>query len=391
MSRVTTRTVQGRDGGYPWPVMRRSLCILAGLVFAAPVGAQEPPAPAPLQALGSAGGRTLGLWWTRTHNTDLANTDIYHAVWLREASAPDSVVFDLVPFATPPREGDGVALAYDQGLGGRMWSGVHDRDLLAGALYGASARLLVQLWRMLAPPPSEEGELVGRRGKPGLLIRFGGEAPYAFASDGRDVDPLTRMAIGYADLDLPVAGSWRLTAGLRGYLSRIPGRADRHDLSAIVRVGRGPPAPGIHTYTELNWTPGWRRIAVHIERPFRLSTVDLRPALRLGAGDRVPFALGFWPGGGDGFPGLDPGEGRGDREASLALHASRPVGHRLTLHATVAFGHTSLGGPLIPAKGWVGGIRAGLGLETRFGTIRLEPGITNDGRTGVFLRLGPWL
>ena len=155
---------------------------------------------------------------------------------------------------------------------------------------------------MLAPPPSEEGELVGRRGKPGLLIRFGGEAPYAFASDGRDVDPLTRMAIGYADLDLPVAGSWRLTAGLRGYLSRIPGRADRHDLSAIVRVGRGPPAPGIHTYTELNWTPGWRRIAVHIERPFRLSTVDLRPALRLGAGDRVPFALGFWPGGGDGFP-----------------------------------------------------------------------------------------
>ena len=361
------------------------------LALASSIDAQAPPHVAPLQAVGSAVGRTVGLWWTREHDRNVAEAEVYHALWLREAAAPDSVVFDLLPYATPPREADGVALAYDAGLGGRMWSGVRDRGLAESALHAAGTRLLLQLWRRLAPPPTDEGEILGRRGRPGLLIRFGGEAPHGFASDGRDVAPLTRMAIGYADLDLPLRGLWRLTVGTRAYLYRIPGAFNDHDLSIILRLARAPPATGLHVFTELSWTPEWQRVSLHVERPLDLGGVHVRPVLRVGTARGVPFALGFWPGGADGFPGLDPGEGRGDREVTLALHLARPLGGRFTLHLSTGVGQTALGGPLLPAEGWAAGVRAGLGVETGLGSVRVEPGLADDGRAAVFLRLGGWL
>src|SRR5687768_15431329 len=104
--------------------MRGFSVVVLFVAVAFPVGAQAPPRPAPLQAVGSVVGRTVGLWWTRNHDPNVSHAEVYHAVWLREANASDSVVYDLLPYATPPREADGIALAYDAGLGGRLWSGV---------------------------------------------------------------------------------------------------------------------------------------------------------------------------------------------------------------------------------------------------------------------------
>jgi hypothetical protein len=369
--------------------------LTAGLVlltFALPLGAQAPPPPAPLPALGWSVGRTLGLWWTRQHDPNVSETEIYHAVWLREAEAPDSAVFDFLPYLTPPREADGIALAYDAGLGGRMWSGVRDDNLVEGTLAAMGSRVALELWRRVAPPRTEDPEVLQREGGPRLLLRFGGEAPHAFASDGRDVEPLTRMAIAYADLDLPLRGLWQLTVGTRGYLYRVPGEPDDHDLSMILRLNRLPPTPGISVLSEWSWTSVWQRVWVQVERPFDYRGVQVRPVLRFCAGRDLPFALGFWPGGPDGFPGLDYGEGRGDREVTLGLHLSRHLGGRFTAHFSGAAGTTALGGPLLPETGWVAGVRAGLGIDTRLiGTLRVEPGVTSDGRASVFLRVANWL
>jgi hypothetical protein len=199
------------------------------------------------------------------------------------------------------------------------------------------------------------------------------------------------MAIAYADVDLPLRELWRLTIGTRAYLYRIPGRSDDHDLSVILRLARAPPTPGLHVYGEMSWTPEWQRAFVHLERPVDARGVLIRPVLRIGTARGVPFELGFWPGGPDGFPGLDYGEARGDREVTVGLHLSRPLGRRFSALLSAALGHSVLGRSLFPADGWVAGARAGLGVETGFGLVRVEPGITNDGRTAVFVRLGSWL
>jgi hypothetical protein len=339
--------------------------------------------------VGSVVGRTVGLWWTRNHDPNVSQAEVYHAVWLREANASDSVVYDLLPYATPPREADGIALAYDAGLGGRLWSGVRDRGLIESALQGLGARLLLQLWRALAPPPRDEGLIVGQRGRPGLLVRLGGEAPHAFASDGRDVAPFARMVILYADMVLPQRDRWELTIGTRAYFYRFADHPDDHDLSVILRLGRAAPK-GVRAWTEVSLTPEWQRASIHLERPMSVGRVDLRPVLRLGVARRVPFALGFWPGGLDGFPGFDQGEGRGEREATLGLHLSRHLGGPFTLLASAAVGQTAVG-RWAPARGWVAGVRAGLGIKTPVGELSVAPGMTDDGRTGVFLRVGNWL
>src|SRR3954468_3108535 len=94
-----------------------------------------------LGILGFEARRAAELLDLRRRESALSRTDVYHGVWLREGGASDSVVFDLLPFASAPRAGDGVALAFDPGLGPRMWAGATDVDPLRSALQGSVARV----------------------------------------------------------------------------------------------------------------------------------------------------------------------------------------------------------------------------------------------------------
>jgi hypothetical protein len=53
-------------------------------------------------------------------------------------------------------------------------------------------------------------------------------------------------------------------------------------------------------------------------------------------------------------------------------------------------GRTTVDGPAIPGGRWLLGIRAGVGLETSLGPVRLEYGRTRDDRDALFVRLGRW-
>jgi hypothetical protein len=137
-----------------------------------------------------------------------------------------------------------------------------------------------------------------------------------------------------------------------------------------------------------SWTPHYQRAVLHVERSFPVGRLELRPFARLAWGEGLPFALGFWPGGLDGFPGLTSSEGRGDHEATAALDMLYPLVGHLSLRGMVATGRTTVGGPLLPTAPWRVGVRAGLNLDTRVGPVRVEYGVASDHHRAVFFRLG---
>jgi hypothetical protein len=338
--------------------------------------------------LGSQGRRAFELARLRQRDEWLQNKPLYQSVWLRESGAADSNVFDLLPFASAPRSRNGIALAYDQGTGSRMWSGFTEADPARSALMGSAAQALLGLWRRLSPIDGGPRDLLHDRRCPGMRARVGAEVLHGFGTDGRDAPPGTRAVILYADCRRDLGSSWQLVAGLRGYSWRSLDAPDRQDIESSVRLAHLPSHPGLVLFADGSWTPRYERVLVHIERPFTVSRIRFRPFARLGWGQNLPFGLGFWPGGYDGFPGLKDGQGRGNREAMAALDMSRPVLGKLSLRAILAVGRTATGGPVLPAQAWLLGARAGLNLVTRLGLVRVEYGRATESHRAIFLRLG---
>src|SRR3954471_5301601 len=84
---------------------------------------QSAPEREVLNILVFQGRRAIELARLRDQEGWLSQEPLYQGLWLRETGAADSVVYDLLPFASAPRRRDGVALAFDVGTGARMWSG----------------------------------------------------------------------------------------------------------------------------------------------------------------------------------------------------------------------------------------------------------------------------
>jgi hypothetical protein len=221
-----------------------------------------------------------------------------------------------------------------------------------------------------------------------MRLRLGSEAIPGFGTDGRDAPVDTRAFIVYADCQRDLGQSWYLATGLRAYDWRTPGRPDRQDLETGLRLARLPRENGVRFFLGASWNPRYHRAVLHVERPFVLQKLQLRPLLRLAWGENLPFGLGFWPGGFDGFPGFKNGEGRGDRELTAGLDLIQPLFGPLSFRTLLAVGRTSNGGPVIPREPWLGGIRAGLNLNSRRGLFRLEYGEAGGSHHAFFIRLG---
>ena len=334
------------------------------------------------------GRRALELTHLQYGDPWLADQPIYQGLWLREAGATDSVVFDLLPFASAPRLRDGIVMAFDQGTGSRMWTGFTDVAPVRSALLGSAAQALVNLWAAVSPMVAAPQDLLQARSCPGMRLRLGKEAVQGFGTDGRDTPLDTRAVIVYADCQRDLGGSWQVGAGLRGYQWRTPGIPDRQDVETAVRLAHVPPSNGFRLFVDASWTPQYERAIVHFEHPLTVHGVQLRPLVRLAWGDGLPFGLGFWPGGFDGFPGFRSGEGRGDREIMAAMDLIQPLAGKLSFRALFAVGRTANGGPVIPSGPWLVGARAGLNLDSRFGLLRLEYGLATEAHRAVFIRLG---
>jgi hypothetical protein len=349
---------------------------------------QSAPEREVLNILVFQGRRAIELARLRDQEGWLSQEPLYQGLWLRETGAADSVVYDLLPFASAPRRRDGVALAFDVGTGARMWSGLTQTHPVSSALLGTAAQALTSLWGFASSRVSAQRDLLGEGQCPAMRMRLGAEMIHGFGTDGRDNPLDTRAVILYADCQRDIGKSWRITGGFRGYDWRTPGMSDRQDVEAAVSVARVPAGNALRLFGDASWTPHFQRTVLHVERPLGLGTLKLRPLLRIAWGNRLPFGLGFWPGGFDGFPGFRTGEGRGDRELMLGLDAIQPLAGRLSFRTFVAAGRTSNGGPLIPGAPWLLGARAGLNLGTRLGLFRLEYGVATQGHRSLLIRLG---
>jgi hypothetical protein len=369
--------------------MRYCLLVLLCALMARQLPAQEwDPRTEALDILQFQGRRALDLAQLRISDRWLSEEPLYQGLWLRESGASDSVVFDFLPFASAPRSRNGLALAYDLGTGSRMWTGFTEGEPARTAAVGAAAQAVLRAWDQFSSFVSPSQPLLNHSECPGMRLRLGSEMLEEFGTDGRDVPPDTRAFIVYADCQRALGGSWHLATGLRAYDWRTPGLPDRQDVETGLRLARLPPGYGLRFFGDASWTPEYRRAVLHVERPFAVRGLQLRPFLRLAWGEELPFGLGFWPGGLDGFPGFRSGEGRGDREATAALDVIQPIWGKLSIRTLLAVGRTTQGGPLLPQGPWLAGVRAGFNLDTNWGLFRLEYGISGGSHHAFLIRLG---
>lgn len=343
-----------------------------------------------LRALGLDGGTTLNVASLRAGVRRLGASEAFEAVWLRPAGEGDSISFDLVPRRVP-RRAAGAGLVFDNELGGRMWVGIVDRDLLRLALDGSAALFLGELRRELAVGLRRPYGLGGHLVTPTLTAEIATESVRRFDLDHNEVPPFdTREIRVFAGLEHELGSGWTVAAGGVAMSWREPASGDSHAAGALLRVARVDRFAARTVLAEAEMSPTVKRVALVASPAIRAGALSLQPRLRLGWGQRLPLQYTFALGGNDGFPGVHIGELRGDREAMAGLAVTLAVKGPLVITAEAAAGRSGLGGPLLDSTGWVAGGRAGVGADTPIGPVRVDYGRASGGRDALRVRLGRW-
>ena len=138
----------------------------------------------------------------------------------------------------------------------------------------------------------------------------------------------------------------------------------------------------------------WQRVRLEVTRRDTIAGVTIEPRFRLGAGRSLPLQEQFVLGGLDGFAGLPLLAVRGDHEAFASVVLRVPVVRRLHARVEPMVGALGIGGLRGGSGAYtgdlLGGVRAGLELETPFGPIRVEEGFSGRGPRQALIRVGHW-
>lgn len=313
----------------------------------------------------------------------------YRAVWLRPSGSPDSLRFSLLARPAPSRLA-AAGLAYDNDLGGQMWLGGVDRGTVVPGLESSVILSLAELRQELAIGFRREvlGPLIRRPFLTGYIAR---ESVRRFDPDGDAIEPeKTREARGMLGLERRFGLEWRLSGGGMAHAWDAPGSTRSHALGGFLSLSSGPKYRPSGLWGEALVTQAYSRIEGDARKALPVAGFRLTPEIRFGWGRHLPLMSTFMLGGSDGFPGLNIGEIRGDRE----LYASFQVAHQLVgpveMRLTAASGQAAFGGPTLPEGRWQAGGRIGLAAETPIGPIRVEYGVARHQRNGFFVRLGDW-
>ncbi len=313
----------------------------------------------------------------------------YRAVWLRPTGNPDSLRFSLLARPAPSRLA-AAGLAYDNDLGGQMWLGVVDRGTVVPGLESSVTLSLAELRQELAVGFRREvlGPLIRR---PFITMYIARESIRRFDPDGDLIEPeKTREAKGLAGLERRFGLEWRLSGGGIAHAWDASGSNHTHTIGGFLSLSSGPRYRPSGVWGEAIVARAYSRIEADLRKAFPVAGFRLTPEVRFGWGRHLPLMSTFLLGGSDGFPGLNIGELRGDRE----LYASVQVAHQLVgpveLRLTAASGQAAFGGPTLPEGRWQVGGRLGLAAETPIGPIRVEYGVARHERNGFFVRLGDW-
>jgi hypothetical protein len=317
-------------------------------------------------------------------------SEAYRAVWLSPHGTGDSVEFDLT-LRRAARRVAALGLAYDNELGGRMWIGIADRNLLRLALDGSAALFLGELRRELNVGFRRPYQLSGRLVTPTLTAEIATESVRRFDGLRDELPPLdTREARVFAGLERTLGGGWLAAVGGSAIAWREPGVASANAAGGMLRLTRSDRSANRSVLGEVEVTPTVARAALDASPAFGLGPLDVQPIVRMGWGRRLPLQYQFQLGGTEGFPGLHIGELRGNREAMAGLAVTIPLKGAVVFVAEGAVGRSASGGPLLDSDGWIAGARAGVGADTPIGPMRFDYGFASGGREALRVRLGRW-
>jgi len=313
----------------------------------------------------------------------------YRAVWLRPTGAPDSLEFSLLARPAPARLA-AAGLAYDNDLGGQMWLGGVDRGTVFPGLESSITLSLAELRQEVAIGFRREvlGPLIRRPFLGGFIAR---ESVRRFTPGGDVLEPVRiREAKGLLGLERRFGLEWRVSAAGLAHAWDAPGSNRTNAFGGFLSLSSGPRYRLSGLWGEAAFTRAYSRVEANARRAFPLAGFRFTPEVRFGWGRHLPLMNTFLLGGTEGFPGLNIGELRGDRE----LFASFNVAHQLLgpveVRLTAASGQAAFGGPTLPRGRWQAGGRIGLAAETPIGPIRVEYGLAREERNGFFVRLGDW-
>jgi NTE family protein len=319
----------------------------------------------------------------------LGENEEYREVWLRPSGPPDSLRFDLAVRPAPSRLG-AAGLAYDNDLGGQMWLGGVDRGTAIPGLESSVTLALAEL--------RQEATLGFRREvlgpflrRPFLTAMVAREQIRQFTPGGDLVSPeRTREARGMVGLEHRFGREWLLSAGGLAYAWDSPGTNRSNALGGFFQLWSGPRYRASGIWGEAEVTTAYTRVQLQARRAVPAAGFRFIPEARFGWGRRLPLVRTFSLGGLDGFPGLNIGELRGDRELLAWFVVARRLFGPIDIRLTAASGQTAYGGPALPRGRWWSGGRVGLAVETPIGPIRVEYGVTRAERNAFFVRLGEW-
>lgn len=352
----------------------------------------------------------------------------YQAIWLNPRWDGDTLV--LAPVGEPTPGGRiSLGLGYDNQHGGHAWAGIDNLDLLGdrgrlrALLYVGDLRRVavagisgVRVRRpalvgtgdreRLPDPRSGQppwGEVPGVTVRPTLVLHVQEEDLRHFDVHGNQTGTTAfRDGVVFAGPEVytarglyfavgPVAQLWE---GIDSTWSPPP--AGRSGVGALGRLAwsLGPLratdefAPGDGLAAEALWLTRYQRALVTASIPAGLGTLALRARGSAGWGEHLPPGATFPLGGGDGFPGLYPGERRGQRTVSVALAVTRWVEGPLYARVELAAGSVERGGSVIPMRGWGSGVGLGAVIATPLGNVALSYGWNTFGHGAVLVQLG---
>lgn len=326
----------------------------------------------------------------------LRDLGAYRSVWLHPARESDSVVaFHARVTPMPPRRA-GATFAYDHDLSGRIGAAWLDQ-----ALFGSAAE-----WYAVGGFGSLQSDLtaglrryygLGRsRLAPSASVRLATERIPRYANGQEIGQPRTQDAVFFAGLERDVGPDALIQVGFDGRLWKdappvsgdVPDDLTSGSGGVLVRATHYPG----RTYLlgELVWSGTFRRAQAEVTQEVAVGRLTVTPRARVGWGEAMPLQYTFPLGGTEGFPGLAMYEVRGDRDLLLALQGAWAVSGPLALRLQLAAGRSASGGPLVDDEGWVGGVRAGAGVDTPLGPVRLEYGFATGGQSNLFVRIGRW-
>lgn len=326
----------------------------------------------------------------RDYLATLTQFDEFREVWLRPTGRPDSLRLDVLVRPAAPRVGV-AGLAYDNDLGGQMWLGGVDRGATIPRIETSGTLVLGELRQELSLTFRTAG--VGRLlQRPLLGGTVGREEIRRFDQDGGS-QPSTdiRELIGAIGAERRFGREWLLEAAGMVHTWAADGASPEGTAwGGVLQLSSGPRYRPSGIWAQGVLLDRYRRVEANARRVFPIGGMRVTPSVRFGWGRDLPIQRTFPLGGVDGFPGLSIGELRGDRELSGELVVERPLFGPLSSRVSVVSGQVASGGRTVPRGRWRTGGRIGVIAATPIGPIRVEYGITRDGRNGVFVRVGEW-